>query len=63
MSDTKVEPDPEVEHEYCGECGDFILHEFKCEPGCTENGKDIRDRKKMVVAIYKLDRIENRRAP
>lgn len=63
MSDAKVEPAFEVEHEYCGECGDFICHEFQCEPGCTENGRDIGQRKKMVVAIYKLDRIENRKAP
>lgn len=63
MSETKVEPEPEVEHEYCGECGDAIRHGFKCEPGCSENGKDIMERKKMVVAIYKLDRMEARVRP
>lgn len=63
MSDIEVEPEPEVEHEYCGECGDAIRHEFKCEPGCSENGKDITQRKKMVVAIYKLDRVENKQQP
>lgn len=62
MSDIKVEPDQEVEHEYCGECGEFIRHEFKCERECIENGKDITNRKKMVVAIYKLDRMEKRAA-
>ena len=60
MSDTKVEPDQEVEHEYCGECGEFIRHEFQCARGCSEYGKDILKRKKMVVAIYKLDRVESR---
>lgn len=60
MSDIKVEPDQECEHEYCGECGEFIRHEFQCSAGCSEDKKDIENRKKMVVAIYKLDRMESR---